>query len=71
MGKVGQKSNVCALCRQFRVDSDKTMVYDHVTRVPFLIKGPGVENARHFLRYHLIASPTKYHLFTKTGSGQT
>lgn len=27
---------------QFRVDSDKTMVYDHVTRVPFLIKGPGI-----------------------------
>eukprot|EP01046_Picozoa_sp_COSAG06_P007574 COSAG06_NODE_371_length_16707_cov_57.805576_18_plen_57_part_00 len=49
MGKVGQKSNVCALCRQFRVDSDKTMVYDHVTRVPFLIKGPGKENARHLI----------------------
>jgi hypothetical protein len=49
MGKVGQKSNVCALCRQFRVDSDKTMVYDHVTRVPFLIKGPGKANARHLI----------------------
>jgi hypothetical protein len=28
---------------QFRVDSDKTMVYDHVTRVPFLVKGPGIQ----------------------------
>ena len=27
---------------QFRVDSDKTMVYDHGTRVPALIKGPGI-----------------------------
>ena len=27
---------------QFRVDSDKTQVYDHVTRVPLLIKGPGI-----------------------------
>ena len=29
---------------QFRVDSDKTMVYDHVTRVPFLIKGPDLKS---------------------------
>ena len=27
---------------QYRVDSDKTQVYDHVTRVPFLLKGPGI-----------------------------
>ena len=27
---------------QFRVDSDKTMVYDHGVRVPALIKGPGI-----------------------------
>ena len=27
---------------QFRVDSHKTMIYDHTTRVPMLIKGPGI-----------------------------
>jgi N-acetylglucosamine-6-sulfatase len=27
---------------QFRIDSDKTMVYDHGVRVPALIKGPGI-----------------------------
>ena len=27
---------------QFRVDSHKTMVYDHCTRVPFSIRGPGI-----------------------------
>ena len=27
---------------QFRVDSDKTQAYDHVIRVPFLVKGPGI-----------------------------
>jgi N-acetylglucosamine-6-sulfatase len=27
---------------QFRVDSDKTQVYDHNTRVPMLFKGPGI-----------------------------
>jgi hypothetical protein len=35
---------------QFRVDSDKTMVYDHVTRVPFFIRGPGIvanQNLQH------------------------
>ena len=27
---------------QFRIDSDKTQVYDHNTRVPLLIKGPSI-----------------------------
>lgn len=27
---------------QFRVDSHKTMVYDHCTRIPFTIRGPGI-----------------------------
>ena len=29
------------LCRN--QDSDKTQVYDHNTRVPFLLKGPGIQ----------------------------
>jgi N-acetylglucosamine-6-sulfatase len=27
---------------QFRVDSHKTQVYDHCTRIPFVIRGPGI-----------------------------
>jgi len=29
---------------QFRVDSHKTMVYDHSTRVPMLIRGPNIKS---------------------------
>jgi N-acetylglucosamine-6-sulfatase len=33
---------------QFRVDSHKTMIYDHTTRVPMLIKGPGISPGSSF-----------------------
>ena len=43
---------------QYRQDSDKTEVYDHVTRVPFLMRGPGIKAG---VEINIVASMADVH----------